>query len=259
MQGLGGLLFGYLGPAPAPLLPRYDVLVKEDCARQIEIRPVHECNWLQPMENTIDPAHFYWLHAYTGGFQRNGRDDLEDERFEVETFEYGIYKYHHRPNTIEVHPLVFPNIRRGPQNAIHFYIPMDDTHTGVISVKYSRVQGAGPPEQIAVPYKYLPPIKEVHNDNGFPRYKYHMKTIPDQDGMAWETQGRMADRTREHLVSSDKGLVMFRQILRLQIEAVKKGQDPLGVVRDPAKNGIIEFKVGEIDRVTGKQINQFRD
>ncbi len=67
------------------------------------------------MENTVDPAHFYWLHAYTGGHQANERDDLEDERFEVETFEYGIYKYHHRPNTIEIHPLVFPNIRRGPK------------------------------------------------------------------------------------------------------------------------------------------------
>jgi len=74
-----GAAFGYPGPSPAPLLPRYDVLVKEDCIRQIEIRPVHECNWLQPMENTVDPAHFYWLHAYTGGFQGNARNDLEDE------------------------------------------------------------------------------------------------------------------------------------------------------------------------------------
>jgi len=259
VQGLGGLLFGYLGPPPVPLLPRYDALVKEDCVRQIEIRPVHECNWLQPMENTVDPAHFYWLHAYAGGHQANERDDLEDERFEVETFEYGIYKYHHRPNTIEIHPLVFPNIRRGPQNAIHFYIPMDDTHTGVISVKYSRAQDGRAAEQKEIPYKYLPPIKEVHNDNGFLRHKYHMKTIPDQDGMAWETQGLMADRTKEHLVSSDKGLVMFRQMLRLQIEAVKKGQDPMGVVRDPEKNTIIEFKVGETERATGKEIRRVRE
>ena len=86
-----------------------------------------------------------------------------------------------------------------------------------------------------------------------------MKTIPDQDGMAWETQGLMADRTKEHLVSSDKGLVMFRQMLRLQIEAVKKGQDPMGVVRDTKKNTIIEFKVGEVERDTGKKINRVAD
>ena len=259
VQGVGGLLFGYLGPSPAPLLPRYDALVKEGCIRQIEIRPVHECNWLQPMENSVDPAHFYWLHAYAGGHQANARDDLKDERFEVEVFEYGLYKYHHRPKTIEIHPLVFPHIRRGPQNAIHFYIPMDDTHTGIMSVKYRQAQDGGTAEQKEIPFKYLPPIKEVHNDNGFLRQKYHMKTIPDQDGMAWETQGLIADRTKEHLVSSDKGLVIFRQMLRLQIEAVKKGQDPIGVVRDPNKNNIIEFKVGEIDRDTGEKINRVRD
>ena len=257
VQELGGLLFGYLGPSPAPLLPRYDVLVKEDCIRHIEIRPVHECNWLQPMENTSDPAHFFWLHVYTGGARASEISSLGDERFEVETFEYGIYKYHHRPKTIEVHPLVFPNIRRGPQNAIHFYIPMDDTHTGVISVKYSRTQGAKTTEQKEVPYKYLEPFKEVYSDNGFPRYRYPMTTVPGQDAMAWETQGLIADRTKEHLVSSDKGLVMFRQMLRLQIEAVKKGQDPLGIIRDPKKNDLIEFKVGEIDKDTGKEVGRW--
>ncbi len=211
------------------------------------------------MENSVDPAHFYWLHAYAGGHQANARDDLKDERFEVEVFEYGLYKYHHRPKTIEIHPLVFPHIRRGPQNAIHFYIPMDDTHTGIMSVKYRQAQDGGTAEQKEIPFKYLPPIKEVHNDNGFLRQKYHMKTIPDQDGMAWETQGLIADRTKEHLVSSDKGLVIFRQMLRLQIEAVKKGQDPIGVVRDPEKNTIIEFKVGETERATGKEIRRVRN
>lgn len=258
VQELAGLLFGYLGPSPAPLLPRYDVLVKPGCVRQIEIRPVHECNWLQPMENTIDPAHFYWLHAYAGGFQADGRNDLEDEKFEVEIFEYGLYKYHHRPKTIEVHPLVFPNMRRGPQNAMHFYIPMDDTHTGIISVKYRKAEDGSLKGEEVVPYRYLPPIKEDFSDNGFPRHKYSMKTIPDQDGMAWETQGPMADRTKEHLGSSDKGLVMFRQMLRLQIEAVKKGEDPIGVVRDAQKNNIIEFKVGEMDKETGRDVTRVR-
>ena len=47
---------------------------------------------------------------------------------------------------------------------------------------------------------------------------------------------------------------MFRQMLRLQIEKVKRGEEPLGVIRDPAKNKIIEFKVQAVDRKTGKQI-----
>ena len=72
--------------------------------------------------------------------------------------------------------------------------------------------------------------------------------------MAWETQGGMADRSREHLVSSDKGVVMFRSLLRLQIEKVGRGEDPMGVIRDPEQNMLIEFKVKEWDRQTGEEI-----
>jgi len=72
--------------------------------------------------------------------------------------------------------------------------------------------------------------------------------------MAWETQGPIADRSREHLVGSDKGVVMFRNLLRLQIEKVKRGEDPMGVIRDPEKNRLIEFKVKEWDRRTGEEI-----
>jgi hypothetical protein len=81
-----------------------------------------------------------------------------------------------------------------------------------------------------------------------------MKTFAGQDAMAWETQGAMADRTKEHLASSDQGVVMLRQLLRIQLENVKKGKDPMGVIRDPAKNKLIEFKVQVIDRETGKEI-----
>ncbi len=246
---LGGVLFGYLGPSPAPLLPRYDILAREDWVRRIELHPVLDCNWLQPMENAVDPAHLYWLHGYTGG-ARTARD----ERNDFEVFEYGLYKYHYDEKRIEVHPLVFPNILRGPGNVAHFRIPMDDTHTGILYVIYTPTPDGKPSGQKEVPYKFIGPIKEPYDDYGFIRYRHHMKTFASQDGMAWETQGPMADRTKEHLASSDKGVVMLRQLVQLQLEKIKKGEDPIGVIRDPAKNTLIEFKVEEIDRNTGQVI-----
>ncbi|HEX9879821.1 MAG TPA: Rieske 2Fe-2S domain-containing protein, partial [Candidatus Binatia bacterium] len=225
VESLGGLLFGYLGPAPAPLLPRYDILVREDWVRRIEIHPVLDCNWLQPMENSVDPAHLYWLHGFTGGAPA-----MRDERIEFEIFEYGIYKYHYGRKRMEVHPVVFPNILRGTGNVIHYRIPMDDTHTRIIYVIYSPTQDGKPSGQREVPHSYIGPIKEPYDDAGYPRYRHHMKTFASQDGMAWETQGPIADRTREHLVSSDRGVVMFRQLLRIQLEAVRKGEDPMGVI-----------------------------
>src|SRR5262249_741202 len=36
-----------------------------------------------------------------------------------------------------------------------------------------------------------------------------------------------------HLGASDRGVVLFRQMLRQQIERVQQGLDPLGIIRDP--------------------------
>jgi hypothetical protein len=47
---------------------------------------------------------------------------------------------------------------------------------------------------------------------------------------------------------------MFRNLLRLQIEKVARGEDPMGVIRDPGENTLIELKVKEWDRQTGEEI-----
>ena len=70
-----------------------------------------------------------------------------------------------------------------------------------------------------------------------------MNVVSAQDSMAWETQGPVTDRTQEHLGAADRGIVMLRRLLREQIEIVQKGGEPIGVIRDPAKNKIINFDV----------------
>src|SRR6266511_2503600 len=49
VQKIAGLLFAYMGPKPAPLLPNYDVMARKDGVRKIRLHPVLDCNWLQPM------------------------------------------------------------------------------------------------------------------------------------------------------------------------------------------------------------------
>ena len=61
--------------------------------------------------------------------------------------------------------------------------------------------------------------------------------------MAWETQGAPTDRTQEHLGVGDEGIILLRKILREQIDIVRNGGEPLGVVRDAQKNRLIEFEV----------------
>ena len=59
--------------------------------------------------------------------------------------------------------------------------------------------------------------------------------------MAWETQGPIADRAIEHLGEGDRGVIMFRKLLRDQIQAVQNGQDPAGTSMDPTKDEMIQL------------------
>jgi 5,5'-dehydrodivanillate O-demethylase len=248
VQEAGGLLFAYMGPLPAPLIPPFDVLARPDWERRIEIHPVLDCNWVQPMENSVDPAHLYWLHGYTGGAPNQQPDD--ENRYEE--FDFGIYKSHVNEDEIETHPLVFPNILRGPGHVAHFRIPVDDTHTRIMYILYNPTADGTPTLQESVPYQYIGPIKTEHDDFGYPRYQHRMDTFAGQDGMVWETQGPVADREREHLSVSDTGVIMFRKMLDQQITVAAEGGDPLGVIRTP--RDVINFKVQREDRHNGQII-----
>jgi len=68
-----------------------------------------------------------------------------------------------------------------------------------------------------------------------------MDTIQSQDGMAWETQGAIYDRTKEHLGASDTGVAMYRRLLAEQIDVVADGGDPIALVTDPARNESIDM------------------
>jgi len=78
-----------------------------------------------------------------------------------------------------------------------------------------------------------------------PYTKFRMDAVQAQDHMAWETQGPIADRTRERLTSSDRGVIMLREVMMREIKKVQHGLDPMGVIRDPAQNPMIDTHLME--------------
>jgi 5,5'-dehydrodivanillate O-demethylase len=64
--------------------------------------------------------------------------------------------------------------------------------------------------------------------------------VNDQDRMAVEQQGVIADRTNEHLGVSDGGIILMRQMMREALAAIAEGRDPIGVIRDPAQQ-MVDF------------------
>src|ERR687885_471511 len=130
------------------------------------------------------------------------------------------------------HPILFPNILlTGDQMmyALQFRVPMDDTNTYHLTLYvYSPAPGQQAPKQPYVPYRIVP-LRDTGGD-------WVLNYVFNQDYMAWITQGPMAQRDKEKLGASDRGIILFRQLLHEQIEKVSEGEEPMNTFRDPAQN-----------------------
>src|ERR1700730_2445341 len=97
VEELGGMLFAYLGPEPRPLLPRFDGFVADGSIRMLG-RALIPINWLQAMENSLDPIHTEWLHGHTYEFVKEQEGakvaiSAHHEKIAFHEFEYGITKH----------------------------------------------------------------------------------------------------------------------------------------------------------------------
>jgi len=240
-QELGGLIFTYMGPRPAPLLPRWDVLVRDDLDAAIEIHPL-PCSWLQCMDNSMDPVHFEHLHAVFGNYQRKklgmppAMFPAKHIKIGFDRFEYGIMKrrlLEGEPEDIDDwqigHPVLFPNtlaVGEEDRPMLQIRIPVDDTTT-------LHLQYVTTPREMGAPRKPVPVVRRSLFE---PDGKILAVNIPKQDELAWVAQGPISQRTREHLGASDVGVILYHKMLHEEMDKVQGGQDPLGTVRDPAVN-----------------------
>src|SRR5581483_10447966 len=263
VQEKAGMIFAYLGPQPAPLIPNWDLFVWDNVMRDIGTAII-PCNWLQIMENSLDPVHVEWLHTYFSHYvlQRLGRPDLnrydanlgkttwKHTKIGFDVFEYGIIKRRLLEGMTEDddgwsvgHPVVFPNILR-TGNAFQIRVPIDDTHT-----LYWWYSAHPPRPGLEIRPQDTIPLYEVPvpglDENGTPEWQY-LDNNSGQDAAMWYTQGDVADRGEEHLGLSDKGVAMYRKLLELNLLKVEKGEDPMNIFRDPATNVCHELHTEQV-------------
>ena len=214
VQELGGLVFAYLGPLPAPALPRWDLFVWPNAVRQIAINVI-DCNWLQCQENTGDPTHSVWAHGHLFKYilERDGhlaeRAASLDHTLHTRTkwgngikelyarptqfgFEKGISYAkelgaetdHVRRHSTVIFPFYTQTGKVGaPRSEFQIRVPMDDTHTYHICYQvYAAPHGIEAPHQDFVPW-YEPPM---YDEKGRPILDY----VLAQDALVWVAQGR---------------------------------------------------------------------
>ena len=259
---LGGLIWGYLGPQPAPCIPKLDGFVVEPAIRQIGYALV-PCNWMQIMENSCDPVHTEWLHGHLQEFVEEVRDGIKPSfpisrhhvKIDFDEFEYGLYKrrlYEGQSEDADDwrvgHPVFFPNLlavgsRRDGSRTYSFQIrvPLDDTTTMHYWYTAWTLDGVEVPKHMLDGIGlYEVPCRKDDGD-------FLVELLDAQDVMAWVTQGPIAKRELEKLGTTDRGVILFRKMLEREIAKVAAGEDPMGVIRDPAQNNVIDLHV-EFDK-----------
>ncbi len=252
-QVKSGLIWAYLGQTPVPQLPDWEPFSWKDGFVQVVISSV-PCNWFQCQENSIDPIHFEWMHENWGNRLRTNKIEFGAKHLKIDfkEFEYGFTYHRIKQGSDEQDEAwqigrvcLWPN---GFFLGEHFEwrVPIDDENTLSVTWKYTRVpKEMEPYQQSVIPTWYGP----VFDENGKPIDTHVM----NQDFLAWMGQGKIADRTKERLGASDKGIVMMRKRFFDELENHSNKKPLKAIIQDASINHQIKLPM-----VYGHQVTQSR-
>lgn len=232
---IGGLIFAYMGPEESkPAFPNWDILVRKDGVRHFEVQDDLACNWFQVQENAVDVTHTFYTHSKY--FDRLGMADNSGfgkpfKKFGFQPFDWGIVKSweYEGPGRGFGNLMVFPNMLR-ILTEMHWRVPVDDVTTRIFWVSFTPSEDGKEIQDSETPKIVRQPKRT--DESG----RFLMDTFMSQDAMAVETQGPVLDRTKELLGASDRGIMMFRDMLKEQIETVQAGGNPIANVYGDAPN-----------------------
>jgi 5,5'-dehydrodivanillate O-demethylase oxygenase subunit len=247
VQAHAGLLWAYLGPAPAPLIPNWEPFTWKNGFAQIVFAEI-PCNWFQCQENSIDPVHFEWMHT-NWAVRLKGGDEQDygprHVKVDFDEHDFGFVYRRVREDTDTDHAMwtvgrvcLWPNAFFLGDH-IEWRVPVDDGTTLSVTWAFNRVPpNREPYVQDEIPYWYGP----IMDPDGERWISSH---VMNQDFIAWVGQGRIADRTRENLSPSDKGVAMIRRRFKQDLDKIAKGEDPKAVFRESADNAVRMLPVAE--------------
>jgi len=234
----GGMLWAYIGPQPAPLVPEWEPFSWQDGIVQV-VFTVLPCNWLQCQENALDPVELEWLqdgialHALGGPAPE--RPGLVD--FEYDEFEYGYLYRSAEKGTDKSIPwhvgrvALWPNaLFAGDRRSCRFEwrVPMNDSTTMNVAWFFdAAAPNAELPEQRD--FFWFAPTKDDEEEPITSHLLNRKFTI-------WMHQPTIVDRSKEFLTDGDKGVITYRGKLFSQIALIADGGEPKAVLRDPNDN-----------------------
>jgi nitrite reductase/ring-hydroxylating ferredoxin subunit len=224
-----GLVFAYMGPPDKqpdfPMLDTFDLP-----GYRLVPRPpsLWECNWLQVKENAMDPAHLQFLHTLPGSQGFVDEFKMHPEWDWMETPLGMVYIDTRRQDDliwVRVADFILPNIHQFPPNNEHltarnsiarpqatiWAVPLDDRHT--MQIGYYRA-----------PEGKEPRMGAGFGQDGSRSYDERQRVPGDYDAQVSVHNG-MARHGLEHLATTDRGIIMMRNMIRRSIRAVANGEE----------------------------------
>ena len=262
VEAKAGLLWAYLGPDPAPLVPTWEPFTWTNGFKQIVISEI-PCNWFQCQENSIDPVHFEWLHTNWSRILRGQTDGARPPthlKIGFDEFEFGFTYRRILEGQSEDDELwtvgrmcLWPNCLFTGGH-FEWRVPVDDDTTLSVGWFFDRVpEEMEPFDQDTIPYWYGP-IRDEQTG------RWITSHVMNQDFVAWVGQGIVADRTQEHLGESDRGVILMRRRLLEEAKTVSEGGEPKGLIRDPAQNDCVRLPIIDRERfVVGYSLEDVRE
>jgi phthalate 4,5-dioxygenase len=260
----GGAVWAYLGPPELrPPDPDFE-WCRAPATHAYVTKTYQDCNFMQAVEGGLDTAHSSFLHNEELGNKNWIRNRDGAPRLDVERTDYGYYYVSTRDLGddqlwVRIYQYVMPaqqmragitgyHGRRAPVPKIdgHVWVPIDDEHTWTwnwniayddvpfppgFEEEWETFAGRGTNDLIPGTFKLK---ANLANDYLIDRQKQKTQTftgirgLNTQDIALQEGMGAIADRSKEHLGTTDKAIIVLRQLLLEAIDDVEAGRAPRG-------------------------------
>jgi phthalate 4,5-dioxygenase oxygenase subunit len=261
-----GTIWTYLGPRKdPPPLPDLEWLSLPP-GHYVFQKTMRECNWAQAMEGDMDDAHVSFLHArfsvgagdgQASQYMHTRRAPELDVRDTEAGVMYAVRRDAGEENNWRIKHWLFPSFSMittgtpGDRRTLpgHMWVPIDDENTMQWGVRWNPTEpltdkqieagAVSTVEHLPNGTGYLDQWRPVANSTNDYLLDYELQrtkqfsgvpAVPLQDKAITESMGRILDRSREHLGSTDAMVIRIRRrLLAMAKELRDEGVTPPGV------------------------------
>ncbi len=258
--------------APLPEVPQLEFGLLPASHRFVT-KKLQECNWAQSLEGAIDTSHFSFLHMPAPSVPSNANPDapadekrlrwIRDDplpRFSILEHEVGFVvggarradgeeRYWRSAQFALPSHSTTPSTLPGETHFGYTWVPIDDENCWIYTYAWNPDRPLGEAELAKmksghgviaeVDDNYLP-VRNRANEYLIDRCNQKTLTftgvrgVAEQDAMVQDSQGRIADRTQEHLTAADAAIVRFRRLMLGGAKALAAGEEPVAPLRHQA-------------------------